>query len=119
MTETAGGCVYDGVEIGETRVRIRAGEVQLAGPTLALGYVNDEAQTAERFFDDAGVRWYRTGDSGELLGGMLTVTGRLDRVIVSGGVNVSLDAIERIVGEQPGWAGALAVGVNDAEWGER
>lgn len=119
MTETAGGCVYDGVEIGETRVRIRAGEVQLAGPTLALGYANDPDLTAERFFEDAGVRWYRTGDSGELLGGMLTVTGRLDRVIVSGGVNVSLDAIERIVGEQPGWAGALAVGVADEEWGER
>lgn len=119
MTETAGGCVYDGVEIGDMFVRIRDGEVQLAGPTLALGYVGDEARTAEAFIEDDGVRWYRTGDAGELLGGMLTVTGRLDRVIVSGGVNVSLDEIERVAGELPGWAGAVAIGVPDPEWGER
>ncbi|UOQ56747.1 AMP-binding protein [Leucobacter allii] len=124
MTETAGGCVYDGVEIGDTRVRIRAGEVQLAGPSLALGYVGDPALTAERFLTEADragrpVRWYRTGDAGELLGGMLTVTGRLDRVIISGGVNVSLDEIERVARELPGWSTAVALAVPDPEWGER
>lgn len=124
MTETAGGCVYDGVEIGGTRVRIRAGEVQLAGPSLALGYVGDPALTADRFVEETGrdgapTRWYRTGDAGELLGGMLTVTGRLDRVLVSGGVNVSLDEIERIAREHEGWDTAVAVRVPDAEWGER
>ncbi len=119
MTETAGGCVYDGVEIGDTRVRIREGEVQLAGSVLALGYVGDPALTAERFVLERDTRWYRTGDAGHLLGGMLTVTGRLDRVIVSGGVNVSLDEIERITSEQPGWERAAAVGVADPEWGER
>ncbi len=124
MTETAGGCVYDGVEIGDTRVRVRAGEVQLAGPTLALGYVGEPALTAEYFIDDTdaqGVttRWYRTGDAGELLGGMLTVTGRLDRVLISGGINVSLDEVERVVRECPGWAGAVAVAVPHPEWGQR
>ncbi|MGW9022105.1 AMP-binding protein [Leucobacter chromiiresistens] len=124
MTETAGGCVYDGVEIGDTRVRIRGGEVQLAGASLALGYVGDPELTDRVFITEAGrdgvpVRWYRTGDSGELLGGMLTVTGRLDRVIVSGGVNVSLDEVERVVREQPGWSGAVALGAPHPEWGER
>lgn len=124
MTETAGGCVYDGVEIGETRVRIRDGEVQLAGPTLALGYLGDDALTADRFVvdpdrDGTPVRWYRTGDSGELLGGMLTVTGRLDRVIVSGGVNVSLDEIERVAQEFPGWESTVALATPHPEWGER
>ncbi len=124
MTETAGGCVYDGVEIGDTRVRIRAGEVQLAGPSLALGYIGDPVLTAEKFVEEVGrdgvpTRWYRTGDAGELLGGMLTVTGRLDRVLVSGGVNVSLDEIERIAREHAGWDSAVAVRVPDAEWGER
>ncbi|RKQ90011.1 O-succinylbenzoic acid--CoA ligase [Mycolicibacterium mucogenicum 261Sha1.1M5] len=124
MTETAGGCVYDGVEIGDTLVRIRGGEVQLAGPTLALGYLGDEAQTEARFItepnrDGEPVRWYRTGDAGELLGGMLTVTGRLDRVVISGGVNVSLDEIERVAREFPGWGSAVALATEHPEWGER
>ncbi len=119
MTETSGGCVYDGVEIGDTLVRIREGEVQLAGSCLALGYVGDEGLTAERFVEDRGTRWYRTGDAGELLGGMLTVKGRLDRVIVSGGVNVSLDEVERVAREHPGWSSAVAIRVPHPEWGER
>lgn len=124
MTETAGGCVYDGVEIGDARVRIREGEVQLAGPSLALGYVGDAALTAERFVEDRDRdgsvrRWYRTGDAGELLGGMLTVTGRLDRVAISGGVNVSLDEVERVLREFSGWASAVAVSTPHPEWGER
>jgi len=119
MTETAGGCVYDGVEIGDTRVRIRDGEVQISGACLALEYVGDAELTASRFIDDAGARWYRTGDAGSLLGGMLTVTGRLDRVIISGGVNVSLDEVERVVREQAGWSSAVALGVANPEWGER
>lgn len=120
MTETAGGCVYDGVEIGDTLVRIRGGEVQLAGPSLALGYVGDAALTSEHFITEAaGERWYRTGDAGELLGGMLRVTGRLDRVIISGGINVSLDEVERVVRALPGWGDAVALGVPDRAWGER
>lgn len=118
MTETAGGCVYDGVEIGDARVRIRAGEVQLAGPNLALGYVGDAALTDERFIVDEGMRWYRTGDAGYLLGGMLTVTGRLDRVFISGGTNVSLDEIERVVSAELD-GDVVAVAVADPEWGER
>ncbi|MFT4232170.1 MAG: AMP-binding protein [Leucobacter sp.] len=124
MTETAGGCVYDGVEIGDVRVRIRDGEVQLAGPSLALGYVGDPELTEQRFIEETGrdgaqTRWYRTGDAGELLGGMLTVTGRLDRVIISGGVNVSLDEVERVVRDVPGWSSAVAVATPHPEWGER
>lgn len=124
MTETSGGCVYDGVEIGDTRVRIRAGEVQLAGSTLALGYVGEPELTATHFVEEAGrdgevTRWYRTGDAGELLGGMLTVTGRLDRVLVSGGVNVSLDRIEEVARSLPGWESAIALSAPHPEWGER
>lgn len=124
MTETAGGCVYDGVEIGDGRVRIREGEVQLAGSTLALGYVGDPELTAQRFIEDRGrdgtvTRWYRTGDAGELLGGMLTVTGRLDRVLISGGVNVSLDEVERVARDFAGWGSAVALAAPHPEWGER
>ena len=124
-TETAGGCVYDGVEIGSTLVRIRHGEVQIAGPQLALGYVGASASaSAEAFLtetdvDGTSTRWYRTGDAGSLLGGMLEVTGRLDRVIISGGVNVSLDAVERVAQSVPGYSEAVVAGVSDHDWGER
>lgn len=124
MTETSGGCVYDGVEIGDTRVRVRDGEVQIAGSCLALGYVGDAELTAQKFVQDQAstdpsLRWYRTGDAGDLLGGMLRVTGRLDRVIISGGVNVSLDEVERVAREHPGWSTAVAIGTPHPEWGQR
>lgn len=117
MTETGGGVVYDGVEIGETEMRIRDGEIQLSGPSLALGYAGDEALTQAQFIWDRGVRWYRTGDAGSLLGGMLQVTGRLDRVIISGGVNVSLDLVEEALAGLHGWENAVALGIDSPEWG--
>ncbi|WP_166986178.1 AMP-binding protein [Canibacter zhoujuaniae] len=122
-TETAGGCVYDGVEIGNSRVRIRNGEVQLAGANLALGYLTEDGRISvqDRFITDekTGVRWYRTGDTGELLGGMLQITGRADRVFISGGVNVSLDSVETVLTKLYGDGSVAAVAVPDAYWGER
>ena len=117
MTETGGGVVYDGVEIGETEMRIRGGEIQLSGPSLALGYLDNDGLTAETFIEEDGVRWYRTGDAGSLLGGMLQVTGRLDRVLISGGVNVSLDRVEALVHEMPGWAESAALEERNDTWG--
>ncbi|WP_019179639.1 AMP-binding protein [Microbacterium yannicii] len=118
-TETSGGCVYDGVPLRGVQIRIERGEVQLAGPVLADGYFGDAERTEATFLrDDAGTRWYRTGDAGLLDEGVLRVRGRLDNVIVSGGINVSLDRVERIVRGVPGLALAVVVGVPDERWGE-
>jgi O-succinylbenzoic acid--CoA ligase len=118
-TETSGGCVYDGRALDQVGVRVVDGEVQLSGPTLAEGYLDDEAATDAAFPRDAhGVRWYRTGDAGILEDGVLRVRGRLDNVIVSGGINVSLDRVEEIVRAVPGLESAVVVGVPDARWGE-
>ena len=117
-SETSGGCVYDGVPLAGVEVRIVDGEVQLGGPTLAEGYLGDERLTAAVFLNDRGERWFRTGDAGSLDGGVLTVSGRLDSVIVSGGVNVSLAAIERVVSALPGLADAVAASAPSAQWGE-
>lgn len=116
-SETAGGCVYDGVPLAGVQVRVRDGEVQLAGPVLADGYLGDDARTAA-FLPEPGRTWYRTGDSGTWDGQRLTVTGRLDDVIVSGGEKVSLALIESAVRAQPGLAEAVVVAVPDAEWGQ-
>ena len=117
-SETGGGCVYDGVPIGATEARIVDGQIELSGAVLAEGYLGDDERTAAAFHTDRGQRWYRTGDTGELVDGVLKVTGRLDDVIVSGGLKVSLAALERLLRETDGLSDAVVVGVPSAEWGE-
>ncbi|WP_285136302.1 AMP-binding protein [Microbacterium sp. lyk4-40-TSB-66] len=118
-SETSGGCVYDGVPLDGVDMRVADGEVLLSGPMLAEGYLGDPARTASVFpIDGAGTRWYRTGDGGEIVDGVLHVTGRLDNVIVSGGVNVSLDRVEAAVRGMPGLTSAVVVPIPDADWGQ-
>jgi O-succinylbenzoic acid--CoA ligase len=135
MSETAGGCVYDGVPLRGVRVRLAPGDVvELAGPTLAAGYVGDDAATAAAFRTDpagpdlagpdAGTRWFRTSDLGAVgPDGTLAVLGRADDVVVTGGVNVAPAAVEGALAEVlPGTLGVAAaepcvVGVPDDEWG--
>ncbi len=118
-TETSGGCVYDGRPLRGVRVRVVDGEVRVAGPTLADGYLGDPAATEAAFPRDAdGTRWYRTGDAGIIEDDLLRVRGRIDNVIVSGGINVSLDRVERIVRSIAGLESAVVVGVADDRWGE-
>lgn len=118
-TETSGGCVYDGTPLRGVGVRIVGGEVQLSGPTLADGYLGEPEMTRAAFLrTPEGTRWYRTGDAGILDDALLRVRGRLDNVIVSGGVNIALDRVEAIVRGIPGLANAVVVGVPDERWGE-
>jgi O-succinylbenzoic acid--CoA ligase len=115
MTETAGGCVYDGVPLDGVSVRVDDEGISLSGPVLALGYRLDPAATAEGF---AG-GWFRTRDAGRLSGGLLTVHGRVDDVVVTGGVNVAPQAVEGVLREHPAVADAVVFGRPDAEWGQR
>lgn len=117
-TETSGGCVYDGVPLDGVRVAVVEGELRISGPTLADGYLGDEASTTAAFVVDDSARWYRTGDAGSVDAGIVRVTGRIDNVIVSGGVNVSLDRVEHAVREVPGLEGAVVVGGPHPRWGE-
>ena len=118
-SETAGGCVYDGMPIGTTVVRERDGILEIGGPTLAEGYVGDPVRTAAAFHEDGGTRWYRTGDLGEVSPeGRVTVFGRSDNVIISGGEKVLLDAVERAVQGVAGFGQAVVVGTEDDRWGQ-
>jgi O-succinylbenzoic acid--CoA ligase len=117
-SETAGGCVYDGRPIGQTLARESGGEIELAGPTLAEGYLGDDELTSRKFRVEGGVRWYRTADSGTVTDGVVRVTGRLDNVIISGGVKVSLDRVERAVQGVPGFDQAIVVPQRSAAWGQ-
>ncbi len=119
-SETAGGCVYNGAAIGNTEVRVVDGQLEISGAVLAEGYLGDPERTAARFVDVHGVRWYRTGDLGEVDAATagVRVFGRADNVIISGGEKVSLDAIERVVRSLPGLGEAVVVRADDAEWGQ-
>lgn len=117
-SETSGGCVYDGKPTGQVRVRIVDGQIEIGGPVLAEGYLGDPGRTALAFYEDSSGRWYRTGDGGTLNDGVLTVSGRLDGVIISGGIKVSLDEVEQWVRGLPGLGDAVVVRAPSAEWGE-
>jgi o-succinylbenzoate---CoA ligase len=115
MSETAGGCVYDGVPLDGVRVELEEdGRIRLGGPTLADGYLGDPELTAAAF---AG-GWFRTGDLGRWRAGRLEVLGRADDVIITGGENVAPAAVEQVLSAQDGVAAACVVGVPEPEWGQ-
>ncbi|HET7735643.1 MAG TPA: AMP-binding protein [Nocardioidaceae bacterium] len=117
MSETCGGCVYDGVPLDGVAVKISAeGEVLIGGPVLFDGYEGEPARTAAVL--DHG--WLRTNDLGRLdEDGRLQVLGRVDDVIISGGVKVPPVAVVRQIQAHAGVAAVEVVGVPDDEWGER
>ena len=122
-SETAGGCVYDGVPLPGAQARVVDGQIELAGPMLADGYLGDPERTDASFHsapDAEGIlrRWYRTGDTGTVEAGRVSVTGRIDNVIISGGTNVSLDRVEEAVRALDGFGSAIVVGVDDTRWGQ-
>lgn len=120
-SETSGGCVYDGVPLLGVNVEIAedSGEILVSAPQLATEYVGDNQRTSDTFQNRNGVVWYHTGDAGTLENGVLTVLGRLDRVITSGGLKIDLDAVEAVVRGIPGCSQALVIHIPDSEWGVR
>ena len=113
MTETSGGCVYDGVPLDGVAFRLAEdGRVLLRGRVLFNGYADGLRPL------DGG--WFRTDDIGRIEDdGRLVVLGRADDVVLSGGVNVALPAVTRALVDLPGVTDAVAVGVPDDEWGTR
>ncbi|GAA3553591.1 o-succinylbenzoate--CoA ligase [Amycolatopsis ultiminotia] len=116
MSETASGCVYDGLPLDGVRVEPDADErLCISGDVLAHGYRLAPELTADSFRDG----WFRTSDRGRLLpDGRVEVLGRADDVINTGGVKVSAGAVERVLGSCPGVRDACVVGLPDPEWGE-
>jgi O-succinylbenzoic acid--CoA ligase len=115
MSETAGGCVYDGVPLNGVQVLLDAdGGIRLGGPTLASGYLGRPDLTARTFTDG----WFRTGDHGRVRDGRLEVLGRLDDMIITGGEKVAPAAVERVLLTQPAVRAACVVGLPDPEWGQ-
>ena len=107
MTETCGGCIYNGLPIGDTDIKLVDGRIAIKNSMLA-----NVALDADGYFV--------TNDAGEITDdGRLAVLGRIDRVINSGGVKVSLDRVEQLGQRVTGVVELAAAAIHDMEWGER
>jgi o-succinylbenzoate---CoA ligase len=116
MSETGGGCVYDGMPLDDVSVEIGpGGRIRIAGPVLFSGYRLRPDLTA-RARDG---RWFATSDVGEIgPAGELRVRGRADDVINSGGEKVIAVEVEAALGNCAGVRDVAVVGRPDPEWGE-
>lgn len=115
MSETCGGCVYDGVPLDGVQVEIdHAGQVLLRGDVLFAGY-RDHQETSQVLRDG----WLCTGDLGYIDNGRLEVMGRADDVVVSGGINVPTASVRDAVRQLDGVHQVEVLGVPDAEWGTK
>lgn len=120
MSETASGCVYDGVPLAGVDVRLSdrdehgVGTIEIMGPVLANGYRRAPSVTARAFADG----WFHTGDAGLFHDGRLHVLGRTDDLINTGGVKVAPALVEHVIGALPGVRAVCVVGVPDEHWGQ-
>jgi o-succinylbenzoate---CoA ligase len=110
-----------GMACGHARIEIDprpglgpgVGEIVVHGPCVSPGYVNpalSPAPDGDRF---------RTGDLGRMDGDVLTVLGRADDTIVTGGENVHPEEVEAVLRAHPQVADAAVAARPDREWGER
>jgi o-succinylbenzoate---CoA ligase len=111
MTETCGGCVYDGIPLDGVRVKIADDDrIWIAGPVLFSGYRGEPRAPGS----------FKTGDLGRMdAGGRLVVRGRADDVINTGGYLVVPGEVAEALQTCPGVRDVAVLGQPDPEWGER
>jgi o-succinylbenzoate---CoA ligase len=139
MTETCGGCVYDGLPLDGVRVRIGDDDrIWLGGPVLFSGYrqggsggPGGDGGTGSppvRADGPPGIEeppapadgWLRSGDLGRMdSSGRLVVRGRADDVINTGGYMVVPGEVAAVLHTCPGVRDVAVLGLPDPEWGER
>ena len=122
MSETCGGCVYDGVPLGGVRLANPDGRVTVTGEVVFSGYRLRPDLTDAVLSVTPDGRRFTTSDRAVERDGTWTVLGRVDDVVISGGVNVDLAAVQAaadaVFGDPLG-GGVVVFGVPDAEWGTR
>ena len=102
--ETFGGVVYNSEPLDEVSVSLEEDQrIAIVSPTLSI-----DAQPK-----------FISNDIGDYSNGRLTVLGRADRVVNSGGIKFSLDRVEAIAASIPGVVEIAATPLSDAEWGQR
>lgn len=123
MTETGSGVVYDGLPLDEVEVATRRGadglaEILLRSPTMLRAY-RDGTEPFVKGPDGSG-GWFPTGDAGTISAeGVVSVSGRLGEVIVTGGEKVWPAPVEAVLSADPSVAEVAVWKRPDSEWGER
>jgi o-succinylbenzoate---CoA ligase len=117
MSETCGGCVYNGVPLDHVKVRTGpAGRIQISGPVLFSGYRNRPDLTEQALGDG----WFTTSDLGEVNeAGHLSVQGRADEMINTGGHKVAPSEVAAILETVPSVREAAVFGEPDSHYGQR
>ena len=105
MSETSGGCVYNGEILEGAEVEVRGGSIFIRGSVLALNLELSDG-------------WFETNDLGEFVDEKLVVIGRSDDVIISGGENLSLNSVENILNQSFPNTQFAAFSVEDPQWGQ-
>lgn len=115
MTETAGGCVYNGQALDGVELSVsQDGHISIKGSTLATTYLGAESLWETTFKDG----WFTTSDLGRIENEKLIVEGRNDDVFVTGGENLSIAAIERALHAHFPHKNFAALAIEDAQWGQ-
>ncbi|MDJ0790409.1 MAG: AMP-binding protein [Acidimicrobiia bacterium] len=102
------GPALDGFTVSVSAPLGEVGVISIDGPAVFDGYAGEEPRSGPFVTSDVG-RLERDGS--------LIVVGRRDDVVVSGGENVSLQAVEGAIREIDGVVDVAVVGVDDPEWG--
>lgn len=119
MSETSGGCVYDGVPLDGVHVDLNeTGRVSITGPVVFSGYrLRPDLTAAVLDHTTLHAATFHTNDRARWHDSKLQILGRSDDVVISGGVNVDLAAVEKALKQLD--PHAAAIGVPDPEWGTR
>jgi O-succinylbenzoic acid--CoA ligase len=128
MSETCGGCVYDGVPLdgvvvagsssAETEGPARPGRLSITGPVVARGYRDMPRHPS--FVQAPGDRYrtFVTDDLGVLTDTGWRVVGRVDDVIVTGGMKIDPAVVESVLIRVNGVREVIITGVPDPDWGQ-
>jgi len=131
MSETCGGCVYDGIPLDGVRVRSDdEGRLRISGPVLLNRYFGRPDLTAAALVDGADQNGadqdgadqdmeFVTSDLGRVDGGRVVIRGRADDVINTGGHKVIPGEVAAALSSCPGVREVVVIGRPDPEWGER
>jgi long-chain acyl-CoA synthetase len=97
------------------------GEICVSGPNVMLGYYHDPEATAQVIFEDAGMRWFRTGDLGHVdaEGHLVISGGRKKELIIRAGENIAPVRIEMVLYQHPAMAAVAVIGLPDTKLGEK